>query len=343
VRAQREWRDRRRGVVSADLDGLLRLVTSAGSEVRAAIEMMSGAALVAETLQAAGWQVQVADWRRARALAPLAAKTDEIDARALAEPARRDLVPAVWVGRRMPTGRCSSSCCGGCTWCGCAPRARTGSSRSSPCGACACRPAGCARQAGWRCSERRGVPQVWRDSVGEALQTIESLDERVAQLDAVLRPLAREEERSRLLATIAGVGPPLALAIASTVGDLARFGSASRLVGDAGLVPRIDRSGEPSRTGRLSTAGPPLLRWAAVEAAQQAWRPRNRWRRLCVDVRRRHRTRQRRHGRGRAQGADRPLAPARRQRTLQAGRGRGPDRPGELRPAAGRLTARLRI
>src|SRR5437868_12853830 len=83
------------GVVPADLDGVLRLVASAGREVRAAIEMMSGAAWVAETLQAAGWQVQVADSRKARALAPLAAKTDKIDARVLAELARRDLVPSV--------------------------------------------------------------------------------------------------------------------------------------------------------------------------------------------------------------------------------------------------------
>ena len=85
------------GMVSADLDGVLRLVAAAGSEVCATIEMMSGAAWVAETLEAAGWRVQVADSRRARALAPLAAKTDKIDARALAELARHDLVPAVWV------------------------------------------------------------------------------------------------------------------------------------------------------------------------------------------------------------------------------------------------------
>ncbi len=55
-------------VVSADLDGVLRLVACVGHEVRAAIEMMSGAAWVAETLQAAGWRVQVADSRKARAL-----------------------------------------------------------------------------------------------------------------------------------------------------------------------------------------------------------------------------------------------------------------------------------
>src|SRR6266540_2158042 len=39
----------------------------------------------------------VADARRARALAPLACKTDRIDAWVLAELARRDLVPEVWL------------------------------------------------------------------------------------------------------------------------------------------------------------------------------------------------------------------------------------------------------
>jgi len=275
------------GMVAADLDGVLRLVSRAGGEVRAAIEMMSGAAWVAETLQAAGWQVQVADSRRARALAPLAAKTDKIDARALAELARRDLVPAVWVPpfhdrelleqllRRMHLVRLRTS----------------GKNRIF----------GILTQWGVRVPlnrlrkadglvllERRGVPEVWRDSVQELLATIDYLDERVSRLDAVLRPLARADERAQLLATIPGVGPLLALTIASVVGDVSRFPSAAQLVGYSGLVPRIHQSGESSRTGRLSKAGSPLLRWAAVEAAQHAWRPQNPWHRLYVDVRRRH-------------------------------------------------------
>jgi transposase len=275
------------GVVSADLDGVLRLVASAGVKVSAAIEMMSGAAWVAETLQAAGWRVQVADSRRARALAPLAAKTDKIDARVLAELARRDLVPAVWVPpfedralleqllRRMHLVRLRTS----------------GKNRIF----------GILTQWGVRVPlnrlrkadgiallERRGLPEVWRDSVSEALRAIDYLDERVVELDQLLRPLAREDERARLLATIPGVGPLLSLTIASAIGDIARFGSASQLVGYSGLVPRIHQSGESSRTGRLSKAGSPLLRWAAVEAAQHAWRPQNPWHRLYVDVRRRH-------------------------------------------------------
>jgi transposase len=275
------------GMVSADLDGVLRLVGSAGREVSAAVEMMSGAAWVAETLEAAGWRVQVADSRRARALAPLAAKTDKIDARALAELARRDLVPAVWVPpfadralleqllRRMHLVRLRTSgknrIFGILTQWG--VRVPLNRLRKAD---------------GLALLERRGVPEVWRDSVQEALATIDYLDERVAQLDAVLRPLAREDDRAQLLTTIPGVGPLRSLTIATAVGDISRFSCASRLVGYSGLVPRIHQSGESSRTGRLSKAGSPLLRWAAVEAAQHAWRPQNPWHRLYVDVRGRH-------------------------------------------------------
>ena len=72
------------------------------------------------------------------------------------------------------------------------------------------------------------------------------------------------------------------------IGDVSRFPSARKLVGYSGLVPRVSQSGESSRTGRLSRAGSPLLRWAAVEAAQHAWREQNPWHRLYVDVRARH-------------------------------------------------------
>jgi|SRR5215218_4585919 len=81
----------------ADEDGLLRLVARLGPDVRTCIELMSGAVSVRDRLERAGWRVEVADARRVKALAPLAAKTDKVDARLLATLAFRDLVPAVWV------------------------------------------------------------------------------------------------------------------------------------------------------------------------------------------------------------------------------------------------------
>src|SRR5215216_1960052 len=73
-----------------------------------------------DRLVAAGWRVGVADARKLKA--PLAAETDRLDARRLATPCFRDLVPAVWPPsppERAPRGSGSS---GARTRSACAPR-----------------------------------------------------------------------------------------------------------------------------------------------------------------------------------------------------------------------------
>ena len=132
--------------------------------------------------------------------------------------------------------------------------------------------------------ERQGMPAVWRRSIIEALDVIELLDARIAPLDAELGPLARADARVVLLDTIPGVGDLLGLTLASEIGDVARFSSPRKLIGYAGLAPKINQSGDRSRTGALSKAGSRTLRWAAVEAAQHAWRPTNPWHQLYTDL-----------------------------------------------------------
>jgi transposase len=58
---------------------------------------MTGARFVHDQLELAGWDVEIADAQKVKGLAPLAAKTDKIDARVLAELSRRELVPAIWL------------------------------------------------------------------------------------------------------------------------------------------------------------------------------------------------------------------------------------------------------
>src|SRR4051794_27949781 len=58
---------------------------------------MNGARFVHDRLELAGWQVEIADAQKVKGLAPLACKTDRIDAWVLAELTRRDLVPAIWL------------------------------------------------------------------------------------------------------------------------------------------------------------------------------------------------------------------------------------------------------
>ena len=88
--------------VHPDADAL-RTLTSVVSRhrqpVTAVVESMNGARLVHDRLERWGWDVELADAVRAKGLAPLAAKTDKIDARVLAELARRDIVPEVTAAR----------------------------------------------------------------------------------------------------------------------------------------------------------------------------------------------------------------------------------------------------
>src|SRR5213080_5345047 len=88
------------GAVPPDADGLrglARRVNVFDEPVCAAIESMNGARFVHDRLEELGWQVEIADAQKAKGLAPLACKTDKIDAWVLAELSRRELVPAIWL------------------------------------------------------------------------------------------------------------------------------------------------------------------------------------------------------------------------------------------------------
>src|ERR687884_353579 len=253
VRAQRE----RRASPGDDLrrrDGLARVVARLGPDVRGCIEMMSGAVWVRERLAACGWTIELAEARKVKAIAPLACKTDRVDARVLAELARRDLVPGVWV------------------------------------------PSLDDRAIRERLRRRTHLVRLRTSAVNRTFGLLTQWGLRrnltalrkPAALERELRPLAGSDERARLLMTIPGVAELLGLTLASEIGDISRFPSARKLVGYSGLTPRIKQSGQSERVGRLSKAGPHTLRWAAVEAAQQAWRPSNPWHPLYTDIKRRH-------------------------------------------------------
>lgn len=70
-----------------------------GQAVSAAIESMNGTRFVNDQLELAGWGVQIPDAQEVKGLAPLAAKTDKVDAWVIAALARRELVPAIWLAR----------------------------------------------------------------------------------------------------------------------------------------------------------------------------------------------------------------------------------------------------
>ena len=61
------------------------------------IESMTAARFVHDPLEELGWDVLIADAAKVKGLAPLACKTDKIDARVLALLSQRDLVSEIWL------------------------------------------------------------------------------------------------------------------------------------------------------------------------------------------------------------------------------------------------------
>jgi Transposase len=147
------------GAVAPDADGLrglARRVARFSEPVLAAIESTNGARFVHDQLEQAGWDVEIADAVKVKGLAPLACKTDRIDAWVLAELCRRELVPAIG----CPTRRCAQSGSGPVSACISSVIARRSSNAftrscsrtASPalCPTCSASPA--ARcSTGWRC------------------------------------------------------------------------------------------------------------------------------------------------------------------------------------------------
>ena len=95
---------------------------------------------------------------------------------------------------------------------------------------------------------------------------IETLDQRVAAVDAKLAALHKANPVSRLLAEVPGVGPLGALTMALTV-EPQNFASARHFAAWLGLTPKEHSTGGKQRMGKISKAGNERLRQLLVMGA----------------------------------------------------------------------------
>ena len=260
--------------VHPDADALRTLVgviARHGQEVTAAIESMNGARFVHDTLERAGWDVGIADALKVKGLAPLAAKTDRIDAWVLAELARRDLVPAIWLPD--PTVRAERE------------RARFRlhlvrhrtalKNRIHATLIAFGHPVPVSDlfgTAGRELLASLAVPEHWATTLARSLRYVDELDRDIAGCEAELRALGADHPDIGLLRTVPGIGWVLGYTIASEIGDIGRFASPKKLAGYTGLCPFVRQSGGRDDRGPLARNGPRYLRWALIEAAIHAAR-----------------------------------------------------------------------
>jgi len=118
----------------------------------------------------------------------------------------------------------------------------------------------------------RGV--VIRTFVGQVLH----LHQQIAELEAAIQEVLRDDADSRRLQGIPGIGPQGAATIRAEVGDVTRFSRVDEIVAYAGLDPRTCQSGAFVGQKHLSKRGPGALRHALYLAALVATRCAPEWR-----------------------------------------------------------------
>jgi transposase len=222
-----------------DADGLRGLARRAGAHglpVCGVIESMTGARFVHDTLEELGWEVLIADASKVKGLAPLACKTDKIDARVLAVLSQHDLVPEIWlpdpsIRRERELARF---------------RLHLVKHRSMlkhrihatlitfghPCPV-----TDLFGVAGREPLDRFEIPPPWRSTLDASLELIGDLEAQIETINKQLRSLGPEHRYMPLLMTVPGIGFVLSYTIAAEIGDIARFASPKKRAATPACAP----------------------------------------------------------------------------------------------------------
>src|SRR6202165_5455101 len=209
----------------ADRDGLYglgRRVAVYDEPVRGGVESMNGARFVHDELVRYGWEVLVADAQRVKGLAPLACKTDKIDARVLAELSFRDLVPAIWLPTPELRAERERS-----RW-----RLHLVKHRSTLKNRVHSTLITFGHQrhmsdlfgvAGRKLLAELDIPEPWRGHVDASLALIDDLDRRIGEIERWLRRSGADHRYIPLLMTAPGIGWVTGVSIADELGVIYRF------------------------------------------------------------------------------------------------------------------------
>lgn len=255
------------GRVSSTPEGLAMLAESLVASDRVALEVTGSCWEVARILEPHVDRVIVVS-PDDTGITQARAKTDRLDARALATLLWRGELEAVW----MPDERCRVlrrrlARRQQLMW------ARTRSKNEIHAVLARC------LQAKPPCADLFGVKgRAWLDSLTLPIEERESvdagtrhiafLDSEIAAVDRVIARQALDWPEIRRLMTVTGVNVICAATFMAAIGHAHRFMTARKLVAYLGLDPKVRQSGDtPARSGRISKRGSASARWALVEAA----------------------------------------------------------------------------
>lgn len=114
---------------------------------------------------------------------------------------------------------------------------------------------------------------VWlRSQVDVHLTQIDYLTTEIGAIDRQVEAVVAADSVASLLCTVDGVGPFIALAVRSSIGEIERFRSAKAFAAYTGLIPGYRNSADTVHTGPITKQGVTTLRWALTQSVNHAIR-----------------------------------------------------------------------
>jgi transposase len=113
-----------------------------------------------------------------------------------------------------------------------------------------------------------GLPGMMRELLARLSENLKEMDKQAGELEQKIKLWHRENEQSRKLEAIAGIGPMTASAFVATVGDAKSFKNARQVPAWLGMVPRHDGTGGNVKLGSISKRGDVYLRTLLIHGAR---------------------------------------------------------------------------
>jgi len=112
------------------------------------------------------------------------------------------------------------------------------------------------------------LPGMMRQLLARLGENLKEMDKQVGALERQIKLWHRDNEQSRKLEAIAGIGPITATAFVATVGDVKSFKNARQVPAWLGMVPRHEGTGGKATLGRISKRGDVYLRTMLIHGAR---------------------------------------------------------------------------
>lgn len=112
------------------------------------------------------------------------------------------------------------------------------------------------------------LPGAFRQLIDRLLEHLKLLDRQINEIETQIKAWHRDDEISRRLEKVPGIGPITASALAATIGDAKNFDNGRQPAAWLGLVPRQHSSGGKAKLLGMSKRGDAYLRTLLIHGAR---------------------------------------------------------------------------